>query len=84
MDGADAVRGAILAAVLLLAGCASTEPQFGAVVDNRQMVVFVFDGERVRHVVLPHDPDNAPGCRVVTGPVSELKTLMTMQQIGRE
>jgi len=68
------VRSATCLALPLLASCAT--PQFGAVVDDRQMVVFVFEGDRVRHAVVPHDKEAAPACRVVTGPVSELHALM--------
>jgi len=74
-----------LALILLIAltGCA-TPPQFAAYVDDRQMVVFVFDGEQVRHAVVPHDAENSPACRVVTGPVSEMKTLMLAQGVRSE
>lgn len=70
---------ALVILLVLLAGCSSVGPQFAAYTDERQMVVFVFEDGQVRHSVIPHDPENAPACRVVTGPVSELDLLMLAQ-----
>jgi hypothetical protein len=71
---------AALILLIALTGCA-TPAQFAAYTDERQMVVFVFDGEQVRHAVIPHDPENSPACRVITGPVSEMRTLMLAQGV---